>query len=359
MSPSLKIFDKEISIDSPAYFIAEIGSNFDGSLSKAKALIDLAAESNADAVKFQHYTARSLVSQQGFSSLPGPVGHQSEWDGSVYEVYDRASLNVDWTSELSEHAHSKGLAFITSPYSVDLLELTAPFIDAIKIGSGDITYHQLIEKSTTFHLPVLLATGASTLDEVCEASSIINSSDVPFCLMQCNTNYQSALGDAQYQNLSSLQSFKALFPSAVLGLSCHAPYDLSVLLSLAMGARVIEKHFTDSNQNPGPDHGFALDPAAFKEMVERTRFAEEILGHGIKKVEFNEIDTRTVQRRAVRANRALKAGTKLSSSDFSYLRPCPPNAFPPYKESELIGRILKHDMIDGEAITDSALVEND
>ena len=165
-----------------------------------------------------------------------------------------------------------------------MLSATAPYIDAVKIGSGDITYHQLIRQATDFNLPLILATGASTLDEICDAVSIIISSQLPFCLMQCNTNYQSAVHDAQYQNISCLNTFKSLFPSALLGLSCHTSYDLSVLLSVALGARIIEKHFTDSNLNSGPDHGFALDPSAFKSMVKNTRFAEQILGSGVKRL---------------------------------------------------------------------------
>lgn len=352
---SLTIRDTIISSASPTYFIAEIGSNFDGSLDKAFSLIRLAAESSANAVKFQHYTARSLVSDYGFNSLGSQVGHQALWSASVYDTYDKASLNLEWTAKLSDYAHSFGLDFITSPYSFDLLDDTVEYIDAIKIGSGDITYLPLIERATKYDKPILLATGASSLHEVKEAADILANNIDPFCLMQCNTNYQSALGDAHYQNVNCLTTFGSLYPEAVLGLSCHAPYDMSVLLAVALGARIVEKHFTDSNENPGPDHGFALDPVAFSGMVKNVRFAETVLGSAYKKVEANEIDTIVVQRRSIRASMFIPANTVLTSEHIVCLRPCPPSSLPPSRMSEILGKVTSCDIMEGQSIELSSI----
>ena len=136
-----------INEDSKTYFIAEIGSNFDGSLKRALKLIDIAKECGANAVKFQHYTANSLVSDVGFKKMGQQLGHQKNWTGSVHEVYDKASLNKDWTRELQQYSKSKGLGFLTSPYSKELIDYTSKFLDAIKIGSGDITWTEILEYS--------------------------------------------------------------------------------------------------------------------------------------------------------------------------------------------------------------------
>ena len=142
----MKIFDRKIGDNYPTYFIAEIGSNFDGNLNRAKDLIGLAAESGADAVKFQHYTANTLVSDFGFSNMNSVITHQSKWGKKVSEIYNDASLNKDWTEELFNFAHNIGIGFFTSPYSMDLVDYVDKFVDAFKIGSGDITFHQILQK---------------------------------------------------------------------------------------------------------------------------------------------------------------------------------------------------------------------
>ena len=159
------IGSKLINNQSPTYFIAEIGSNFDGDLNRAIKLIKLAKDAGADAAKFQHYTAKSLVSDVGFSNL-NLDSHQKDWDGSVYETYAKASLNVDWTLRLYEECKKQNIDFMTSPYSMELLEKTINYIPAIKIGSGDITYHQIIKQMASKRKPLLIATGATELSEV-------------------------------------------------------------------------------------------------------------------------------------------------------------------------------------------------
>ena len=150
------------------YFISEIGSNFDGSLSRAKDLIKLSKECGSQAVKFQNYTADSLVSDFGFKNLLGKntPSHQDKWDKSVFETYNQASLNIDWMYELSQTAKEYEIDFITSPYSIELLNEVNKFCSSIKIGSGDLTYLEIIKEALKKNKPVLIASGASTLEEV-------------------------------------------------------------------------------------------------------------------------------------------------------------------------------------------------
>ena len=348
----MKIFNKKIGTNHPTYFIAEIGSNFDGDLDRAIELIKIAADSDADAVKFQHYTADTLVSDQGFQDLhSGIKTHQSNWVESVSKTYDKASLNRDWTAQLFETAHDYGLGFLTSPYSTSLVDFVEPYIDAYKIGSGDITYVDILEKIASKQKPTLLATGASTQADVDNAMSIFSNHQLDICLMQCNTNYQGLIENAEFQNLNVLSQFRNIYPDVVLGLSCHMPKWTSVIGSVAMGARVIEKHFTDDRSRPGPDHGFAINPSEWKSMVAETRLLESMLGDGIKKVENNELDTILVQQRSIRATTDMLIGDIIDESRIESLRPCPSDGIKPANADEVLQKKLSKPIKKGEHFT--------
>ena len=344
------IAELEIGLNSKPYFIAEIGSNFDGSLSRAKDLIYLAKESGAQAAKFQHYTAGTLVSNLGFQALGAQLGHQKKWSGSVYDVYENASLNSDWTAELHEECIRAGIHFMTSPYSLELVEDVDRYIPAFKIGSGDITWLEIIELISKKNKPVLLATGASTLDDVIRAMNTIQLHNNQIVLMQCNTNYIADRSNYSFQNLRVLELYKLLFPNVVLGLSDHTQGDTAVLGAYSLGARVFEKHFTDDASRPGPDHAFAMTPKKFKEMVSKTLDLEQLMGAPIKNIESNELETSIVQRRSVHAARDLRPGDPLIESDFVFLRPSPAGTIPPYFSQSLIGRKLKVALVKGQAI---------
>ncbi len=348
----MKINNKKIGINHPTYFIAEIGSNFDGKITRAKDLIKLAAENNADAVKFQHYTAETLVSERGFKDLKDNVKtHQSKWEQSVSETYDKASLNKEWTEELSETAHENELSFITSPYSLDLVDYVEPYVDAYKIGSGDITFNEILKKIAKKNMPTILASGAAKMKEVKNAVKILTKENTDLCLMQCNTNYEGKLESSKYQNLSVLNSFKKNFPHITLGLSCHLPNSLSVLASIVFGSRVIEKHFTDDRERVGPDHGFAIMPKEWKKMIEDVRLIESMMGDGKKVVEKNEEMTVIVQQRCIRAKRKINKGERVKKELINFLRPCPKNAIKPYDLNLIIGKELIKEVEEGEHIT--------
>ena len=196
----MEIFKRKIGLNEPTYFIAEIGSNFDGDLNRAKELIKIAAENGADAAKFQHYTADTLVSDFGFNSLNNSVRtHQSEWKDSVSATYDKASLNKEWTEELSDLSHSLGIGFFTSPYSLDLVDYVEPYVDAYKVGSGDITYLEIIKAMSQKKKPLIIATGAASQLEVDKAIGLLEGNLENVCIMQCNTNYENNDENFNYQ----------------------------------------------------------------------------------------------------------------------------------------------------------------
>lgn len=339
----IQIENKKVGLKHPTYFIADIGANHDGDLSRAKDLIYLAKEAGADAAKFQHFAAETIVSDKGFKTLGGQQSHQSKWKESVFQVYKGASVNLDWTPALKETCDKAGFTFFTSPYALDLVDHIDPYVPAYKIGSGDITWLEIIEHICSKGKPVLLATGASTMKEVEIAVETALAHTSKFVLLQCNTNYTGSLDNFKYVQLNVLKAYAERFPGMILGLSDHTPGLATVLGSIALGARVIEKHLTDNVKREGPDHAFSMDPRSWREMVDRSRELENALGDGIKRVEENEKETVVLQRRSIRFKRDLAAGTMVRKEDFISLRPCPAGALPPYHLREVLGKKLKHD----------------
>ena len=334
------------------YFIAEIGSNFDGSLKRAKDLIKLAKDCGSQAVKFQNYTANTLVSDKGFKKQESikNATHQSSWKNSVFDTYDKASLNCDWMEELAETAKENKIDFLTSPYSFDLIDKVHKFCNSIKIGSGDITYHEIIKYAASKNKPLLIGTGASTLDEVKQMMSLEALKNKDIVLMQCNTSYKGDFKEDKYQNINVLKTYKNLFPNVVLGLSCHSPSNIPVIAAVTLGAKVIEKHFTDDRNREGPDHKFALDPASWMKMIKEIRSLERILGDGIKRLEKNELDTVVVQRRSLYWSRAFNAGDIITENCVTSLRPCPKDAIGANEYVNILGKRLKKDVNGGDII---------
>ena len=233
ISKMISIEGKDIGKGCPTYFIAEIGSNFDGDLGRAKELIFMAKEAGADAAKFQHYTAGSLVSDYGFKSMSSSISHQSQWRKSVYDTYEDASINQDWTSILEETCKDAGLSFFTSPYSIELVDLVDPYVPAYKVGSGDITWLEIIEHIASKGKPVLLATGASDLQDVQRAANTILNITSDLIILQCNTNYTASRNNFPHLQLNVISEFKKIYPGVITGLSDHTLGHVSVLGAVA------------------------------------------------------------------------------------------------------------------------------
>jgi sialic acid synthase SpsE len=345
--PHVEIAGRSIGPGRPTYFIADIAANHDGDLARAVRLIQLAADAGADAAKFQHFRAPKIVSQRGFESGP-QVSHQSKWKKSVYEVYQSASVPWEWTATLKSACDDAGIHFFSSPYDTEAVDMLDPFVPAFKIGSGDITWIGALEHMARTGKPILLATGASDLEEVERAVAAIVAINPQLLLMQCNTNYTGSLENFRFVNLNVLRTFAKMYPNLVLGLSDHTPGHAAVLGAVALGASAVEKHFTDDRAREGPDHPFSMDPKGWREMVDRTRELEYALGDGTKVVEANEKETGVIQRRCLRAARRLPAGAVLEEGDLEPLRPAPRDAIFPYEEQRVIGKRLLRDLEHGD-----------
>jgi len=350
-STCINIGNRTISAESPSYFIADIGANHDGDLNRAKDLIWLAKDAGADCAKFQHFRAKDIVSDTGFKNLSGSQSHQSQWKKSVYQIYKEYECKEIWTEELISTCHDAEIDFMTTPYDIDAIKFFANKVPGFKIGSGDITWLASVELMAKQNLPILLATGASDITDVERAVSAVLENNTDIILMQCNTNYTADLENYKYINLKVLSSFALHWPGMLLGLSDHTFGHSTVLGAIALGARVIEKHFSDDNSRPGPDHKFAMNSETWREMVLRSRELELALGDGIKRIEANEYETSVIQRRAICARFKLNAGDVLTKENLHSLRPCPEDGIPPYKINSLLGKRLLCDKISGAHIS--------
>lgn len=341
----IKIGDRLIGEGQPTFFIAEIGANFDHDMQKAKELVLAAKFAGADCVKIQSFLANKIVSGPSFAKMQ-LKGVHGTWGKPIDQVFREAEFPREWHKELMDYCKSINIIFSSAPYdfeAVDLLDSLG--VDFFKIGSGDITWLQMLEYIAKKSKPVILATGDSTLAEVDEAvRTIEKTGNNQLALLQCITNYPSKIESA---NINVLKTYQTAF-NVITGYSDHSPGDLVVLASVALGAKVIEKHITLSKEAEGPDHPHSMEPEEFRQMVKKTRLLEKALGSTKKEVVQEEQETVVVQRRSLHAIRDIKKGEIINVEDIIELRPAV-GILPKYKHI-VAGRKAKVDMGKYEAI---------
>lgn len=331
--------------DQPALIIADIGANFDGQLEKAKRLALAIRDAGGDVVKIQSFLAKKIVSRKGFASMKLKGIHGS-WGRPVDEIFREAEFRREWHEEFFDYCREIGIMATSAPYdfeAVDLMEQCG--VDFYKIGSGDITWPEILKYIAEKNKPIILSTGASALAEVNEAVEVIKSTgNKDLVLLQCITNYPSKIASA---NLNVLKTYQQA-PGCIIGYSDHSPGDLVVLASVALGAKVIEKHFTLSKKDAGPDHPHSMEPAEFANMVKRIRQLESALGSGKKEVVAEESETVIVQRRGLYVKRFIKKGEEIKLEDIDVLRPAL-GILPKFK-TVAAGKKAKRNIEAGEAL---------
>jgi N-acetylneuraminate synthase len=344
-SKEIKIGNKILGENHPTYFIAEIGANFDKNIDKAKRLIDAAKAAGADCAKFQTFSTPKIVSEGGFSRMQLKGVHGS-WGRTVSDVFKDAEFPVEWHKEIADYCKEIGIDFSTSPYykeAVDLcMELDVPFI---KIGSGEITWLEMLKYIAGKGKPVMLATGDATMSEIDDAIRAIESTgNMDVVLMQCITNYPSKIDSA---NVNVLKTYQTAY-NILTGYSDHAPGHVVALASVVIGGRVIEKHFTLSKKDIGPDHPHSMEPQEFKFMVDSIREVERAMGSTRKEVVEEEGETVYVQRRCLYAKNNLKVGQIVKEEDIDVLRPA--LGIPPKYKDIIIGKTCKIDIEAGQPL---------
>lgn len=344
-SKEIKIGNRLIGEGHPTYFIAEIGGNFDGSLEKAKRLIDAAKEAGADCAKFQTFTADTIVSEGGFSKMTLHGVHGS-WGRTVSEVFKDVEFPMEWHQEIADYCKKVGIDFSTSPYFKEAVDLCANMnVPFIKIGSGEITWLEMIEYTASKGIPIMLATGDATMSEIDDAvRAIEKTGNKDLVLMQCITNYPSKIDSA---NVNVLKTYQSAY-DCLTGYSDHSPGHVVALASVVLGGCVIEKHFTLNKKDKGPDHPHSMEPNEFKFMVDSIREVERAMGSTRKEVVEEESETVFVQRRCLYAKNDLKAGQALGQDDITVLRPA--LGIPPKFKNDVIGKTVKKDIPAGDPL---------
>ncbi len=322
----------------PTYFIADIAANHDGDLERAKMLIRLAKEAGADAAKFQNFRAPHIVSDYGFTHMDGQVSHQAAWKKSVFQIYIEASIPFEWTPVLKGTCDEVDIDFFSAPYDFEAIDMLDPYVEMYKAGSGEINWIETLERMASKGKPFFVATGASDIGEVQRAVHAILKLNPRIVLMQCNTNYTADPNNYDHLHINVLKTYATMFPDVILGLSDHTHALAPVLGAVTLGARVIERHFTDSNDRQGPDHKFAMDPQKWAAMVEETRILERSLGSADKFVAGNEIETAVIQRRCLRAAHDIQAGEVFTRKMIDVLRPATPGAIKPDEIDTVVGK---------------------
>ena len=307
---------KIISENQECYIIAEIGNNHNGSKETAKELIKAAADSGADAVKFQTFKALDIVNPKIKSNS------YSGWDVPEkfeywYQFIETLEIPLEWYDELIKLTRELGLAFISTPASIESAKfLSEKSIDAIKIASMDLNNYPFLSEVDLLGLPVILSTGMSTLDEVKKAAEQFKNS--PLGLLHCVSNYPLDYKDA---NLLNIRMFIENF-DVPIGFSNHAlGYDLDIL-AISLGAVIIEKHFTlNRKTNHIAEHHFSMEPKELKELVYKIRNTENILGSYQRSLKSEEKKNKQEYRRSLYSKKNLMKNKIINESDIIALRP--------------------------------------
>lgn len=312
MQTSFEIRGRTLGLSGPCFVIGEAGSNHNGSFEQALALIDVAARAGCDAVKFQVFKARRLY--------PKAAG-RSDYLGderSIFDIIAAMELPEDWLPRLRARADEHDLAFIVSPFHEEAVALLDPYVDAFKIASYELTHAPLLREVAKRGKPVILSTGASNLDEVREAVATLAAAGCDrLALMQCTAAYPSP---PEAVNVRALVTLREAFqiPS---GLSDHSEDPVvAPMAAAALGAALLEKHYTLSKLLPGPDHAFAIEPDGLARLVAGVRAVERVIGTGDKQVHGVEDELRSFARRAIMTTKPVAAGERFSRDNVDVLR---------------------------------------
>ena len=316
------------------FIIAEAGVNHNGSVDLALKLIDSAKASGADAVKFQTFRADKLATRSAHKAAYQERTTASE--ESQFEMLERLELDTETHKRLIEHCCQVGIQFLSSPFDAESADLLAKMdIPLLKIPSGEITNLPFLDHVARKGRPIILSTGMSTLGEIEEALTVLRAAgNRQITLLHCVTEYPAPYAEV---NLRAMNTLKAAFGLPV-GYSDHTPGIEIPIAAAALGAAVIEKHFTVDRSLAGPDHAASLEPNELEQMVTAIRHVEAALGDGIKAPARCELANISVARKSVVAARSLIAGQRLTSDDLDIKRPG--NGIAPRLKPMLIGRTL-------------------
>jgi len=337
----LELLNKGVDTNKPIvkpYIIAEVGVNHEGSMATAKRLVDEAKEGGAHAVKFQSYKAETLASKHS----PAYWDTTKEPTESQFELFKKHdTFWKDEMQELKDYCDVVGIEFMSTPFDVESAEFLNDMMDVFKISSSDITNKPFIEYICSFGKPVILSTGASSLDEVEDAVNWIKPFNVDLALLHCVLNYTTPDRNA---NLGMILGLKEAFPNNIIGYSDHTlPKDMKVCeMATMLGSVIIEKHFTHDKTLPGNDHYHAMDKEDLKLFNSNLESTFEILGGFKIEALADEDKAREHARRSLVAKRNIPKGKIIEKEDLTFKRPA--HGISPKYIDDVVGKAAKVDI---------------
>ncbi|MGV8995186.1 MAG: N-acetylneuraminate synthase family protein [Flavobacterium sp.] len=312
MNPYIEIAGRKIGADYPPVVIAELGINHEGSLKVAKEMVDAAARAGVEILKHQTHIVEDEMSGAAKKVIPGNA------DVSIYEIMDRCSLNEDDELELKKYVESKGMIFISTPFSRAAAERLKKFdIPAYKIGSGECSNYPLLEHIAKFGKPVILSTGMNSIESIAKAVAIFDAKNVPLALLHTTNLYPTPI---HLVRLGAMIQMHEAFPEKVFGLSDHTLNNNACLAAVALGASILERHFTDIMQRTGPDIICSMDESSCKQLIESSSEIWQMRG-GTKKAAAEEQVTIDFAFATVCSIREIKKGEILSKKNIWVKRP--------------------------------------
>ena len=309
---SFQIGDRRVGDDEPPVVIAEIGINHEGSLDLAIAMADAAIGAGAEIIKHQTHIVEDEMTADAQQTIPDNA------DVSIYEIMARCALSELDERRLMDHVHERGAMFISTPFSRAAADRLAAFdIPAFKIGSGECNNYPLVKHIAAFGKPVIVSTGMNTIDSVRPSVEILRKANVPFALLHCTNVYPTP---PELVRLGALGHLKSEFPDAVVGLSDHTTSNHTCFGAVALGAAVLERHFTDSMDRDGPDIVCSMDPQALSDLIAGSKNIFAARG-GSKGPVAAEAGTINFAFASVVAIRSIEAGERLSERNIWVKRP--------------------------------------
>jgi N,N'-diacetyllegionaminate synthase len=328
------------------FIIAEAGVNHNGSLELAKKLVDVAVDAKADAVKFQTFKADKLVCKS--ASKAEYQKEATDRDESQFDMLKKLELDLAAHEELIEYCKQKNIMFLSTPFGFDSIDMLIKLnIDIFKVPSGEVNNLPFLRKIGGLGKKVIISTGMTNLGEIETALDIVMEAGTEknnITVLHCNTEYPSPMEDV---NLRAMQTIKDAF-KVNIGYSDHTPGIEVPVAAVALGASVIEKHFTLDKNMPGPDHLASLDPSELKEMVRSIRNIEIAMGNGIKKPSQSELKNKVIARKSIVAAKNIKVGDLFSEDNITVKRPG--NGISPLLWDKIIGLQARLDFVVDEAI---------
>lgn len=259
----ISIGNRKVGPDYPPLVIAEIGINHEGSLEVAKQMVDAAAKAGAEVVKHQTHVVEDEMADAAKKVIPGNA------DVSIYEIMERCALSEEEEIELKRYVEEKGMIYISTPFSRAAAErLERMGVIAYKIGSGECNNYPLIEHIAKFGKPIILSTGMNDVESVKKSVAILEQYGVPYALLHCTNIYPTK---PEYIRLGAMTELQEAFPNAVIGLSDHSLNNNACLAATALGASILERHFTDSKYRPGPDIICSMDGAELAALIQGSK----------------------------------------------------------------------------------------